>query len=83
VRQVQPRISLAQTYEAEIPIGTLSGVAGLFYGYPTKTFRDPGTPSGQFDESKSLVKRGDVVEELVVPPPIRGTGGQLAPPNTK
>jgi len=83
VRQVQAKIALAETYEAAIPLGALSGVAGLFYGYPTKSFRDPSAAPGPFDEAKSVVKRGDVVEELVVPPPIRGSGGQPSPPGTK
>lgn len=71
VARVEPKISLAQTYELVYETGGLSGVAGLFTKPHTVTFRDPGAPSGVFNEPSLTVKRGDTVEQLPpVPPPI-------------
>lgn len=77
VVQVEPKLALAQTYEiVPPPAGSLLGVAGLF-GQPVHyvTFRDPEAATGPFDESKSIVKRGDTIRQLPSPPPqAKGTG---------
>jgi hypothetical protein len=77
VVQVEPKLALAQTFQLVPPSqGSLLGVAGLF-GQSARyvTFHDPEAADGPFDESKSIVKRGDSVRLIPPPQPPKGKTG--------
>jgi hypothetical protein len=65
VVRVEPRLSMARTYEiASTGFAGLSNISQILTGLgPTyKTFRGE---SANWDESSSVVKRGDTVEEII------------------